>query len=135
MLGRSIIIRVWGGILPFLTPLVVSKVMAGRGWGHNESRCLTISPRHRCHRCSPSVPSVVSFPRQAEVDVNTPFDVSSLVSSADLPVRERQGQAQETEAEDGRERFYLTTAINYTNGRRMYMCTVVLRSCLELDVL
>ena len=48
---------------------------------------------------------------QAEVDVNISVDVSSLVSSADLPVRE--GEAGE---ENGRERFYLTTAINYTNG-------------------
>lgn len=51
---------------------------------------------------------------QAEVDVNISVDVSSLVSSANLPERERQGA--DADAEDGRERFYLTTAINYTNG-------------------
>lgn len=50
-------------------------------------------------------------PHQAEVDVNISVDVSSLVSSADLPLREAGAGA-----EDGRERFYLTTAINYTNG-------------------
>eukprot|EP00752_Nemacystus_decipiens_P011387 g10117.t1 len=48
---------------------------------------------------------------KAEVDVNISVDVSSLVSSADLPVR-----GGEAGAEDSRERFYLTTAINYTNG-------------------
>lgn len=46
---------------------------------------------------------------QAEVDVNTPVELSSLVSSTDLPLREG-------EERDKRERFYLTTAINYTNG-------------------
>lgn len=53
---------------------------------------------------------------QAEVDVNTPVDVASLVSSGDLPARERQGQEADAGVEDERERFYLTTAINYTNG-------------------
>ncbi|CAM9158865.1 unnamed protein product [Ectocarpus sp. 8 AP-2014] len=45
----------------------------------------------------------------AEVDVNTPVELCSLVSSTDLPLREGEEQ-------DKRERFYLTTAINYTNG-------------------
>lgn len=46
---------------------------------------------------------------QAEVDVNTVVEVASLVSSADLPLRD---------GEEERERFYLTTAINYTNGEQ-----------------
>lgn len=41
--------------------------------------------------------------------MNTVVEVSSLVSSSDLPPREGEGEG---------ERFYLTTAINYTNGER-----------------
>lgn len=51
--------------------------------------------------------TVVSIFIQAEVDVNTPVELSSLVSSSDLPLREGEGE---------RKPFYLTTAINYTNG-------------------
>lgn len=40
--------------------------------------------------------------------MNTAVEVSSLVSSSELPAREGEGE---------RERFYLTTAINYTNGK------------------
>lgn len=67
---------------------------------------------------------------QAEVDVNTSVDVSSLISSANLPLREG-------EAEDERERFYLTTAINYTNGAhdwRMRTCCTIMRSLLQSGV-
>ncbi len=45
--------------------------------------------------------------------MNTPVDLSSLVSANDLPLLEGEGEGQ---TEDERERFYLTTAINYTNG-------------------
>lgn len=55
-------------------------------------------------------------PYQAEVDVNISVEVSSLVSSADLPVRKGAGADEDAGTEDERERFYLTTAINYTNG-------------------
>lgn len=50
--------------------------------------------------------------------MNISVDVSSLVSSADLGLGINLPSAREGDAgaEDGRERFYLTTAINYTNG-------------------
>lgn len=45
---------------------------------------------------------------QSEITANMSIDPAELFSSSDLPVRE--GDAE-------RERFYLTTAINYTNGK------------------
>lgn len=44
---------------------------------------------------------------QSEVEANMEVDLASLVSSSNLPLRK---------GESERERFYLTTAINYTNG-------------------
>lgn len=45
--------------------------------------------------------------RQSEVVAKMEIDTAALVSSKDLPPREGEGD---------RENFYLTTAINYTNG-------------------